>query len=314
MNVSAPKATVGVIVARFQVHELHEAHKELIETVINRHAKVFIFLGLSIVKGSINDPLDFQSRKQMLQEAYPPSKYENITIHYIKDQRDDKKWSSVLDSTITDLLSCNDTVVLYGSRDSFIKYYTGKFTVVELEATRHISGSEVRSQLAQAPRSSSEFRAGVIWASYQRFPTVYSTVDVLVYDHINNRILLGRKPNESLYRLPGGFVDISDDSFESAALRELYEETSISGTKLMYVGSQKIDDWRYRNNPCEKIITHLFLVNYTHGCPKAGDDLAEVRWFDMNNFDPKLHMVAEHITLFEKIKDVLDSVTTTKIT
>ena len=71
MNTVQKKYTIGVIVARFQVASLHEGHKELIDTVLTNHPKVMIFLGLSQVKGSINDPLDYQPRKQMILETFP---------------------------------------------------------------------------------------------------------------------------------------------------------------------------------------------------------------------------------------------------
>ena len=37
---------VGVIVGRFQVPELHRMHHDLIQSVIDRHEKVYIFLGI----------------------------------------------------------------------------------------------------------------------------------------------------------------------------------------------------------------------------------------------------------------------------
>ncbi len=40
-------ADVGVIVGRWQVDDLHEAHTRLIEEVRAQHKKVIIFVGLS---------------------------------------------------------------------------------------------------------------------------------------------------------------------------------------------------------------------------------------------------------------------------
>ena len=40
-EVTAPAADVGVIVGRFQVHELHQAHRELIQYVMDRHDRTF---------------------------------------------------------------------------------------------------------------------------------------------------------------------------------------------------------------------------------------------------------------------------------
>lgn len=308
--------SVGCIIARFQCAELHEAHKELINTVLANHAKVLIYLGLSQVRGSIHDPLDFQPRKQMILENWPHDKYPNLTIGYLKDNRSDEEWSKKLDEQISDLLSPNDTVVLYGGRDSFLTHYMGKFDTRELQSNRYVSGTELRQKISQAPQSNPQFRAGAIWASYQRFPTVYSTVDVAVFDPKNRRILLARKPLETGYRFVGGFSSPSDDSFEMAAIRELVEETGISVGlgSLRYVGSKKVNDWRYASNPSEKIITHLYVGLYSHGCPQAADDIAEVLWMDFDSFDPNgvnnnfpIAIVEEHLPLWDMVKAYIDT-------
>jgi bifunctional NMN adenylyltransferase/nudix hydrolase len=312
MKTAEKPYTTGVIIGRFQCAELHEAHKELISTVLANHPKVIIFLGLSQVRGSIHDPLDFQPRKQMVLEAYPHDKYPNLTIGYIKDNRSDEAWSANLDNLISDLLSPNDTVVLYGGRDSFLTHYKGRFDTKELQASRYVSGTELRQKISQAPQSNPQFRAGAIWASYQRFPTVYSTVDVAVFDPKNRRILLARKPLETGYRFVGGFSSPNDESFEVAAIRELTEETGISvGLEgLRYVGSKKVNDWRYASNPSEKIITHLYVGIYSFGCPQAADDIAEVRWLDFDTFDPKginYNIVEEHLPLWEMVANYINT-------
>jgi len=61
------------------------------------------------------------------------------------------------------------------------------------------------------------------------------------------------------WRFLGGFADASDENYEAAANRELTEECgSVETGKMQYIGSAKIDDWRYRNE-ADKIIT-LFLI------------------------------------------------------
>src|SRR5208337_2385489 len=137
--------------------------------------------------------LDFQPRKQMLLESFPPAQYPNISINYIKDIPSDEQWSKNLDAMIQDQLSPNDTVVLYGGRDSFLTQYKGRFDTRELVSSRYVSGTEIRRLVAQKPQSDPLFRAGVIWGTHQRFPSVFPTVDIAVLDPKRYRVLLAKK-------------------------------------------------------------------------------------------------------------------------
>jgi len=300
--------TVGVIVARFQVAELHEAHKELIDYVIDRHAKTIIFLGLSHLKGTINNPLDYRPRRQMLLEAYPPAKYPNLDIAYIRDVNDNALWSKQLDDNISHLTDVNDTVLLYGGRDSFITSYEGGLDTQELESAQYLSGSEIRKLIGEAPKANKDFRAGAIWATFQRYPSICPTVDVAVIDKGENRLLLARKENERYYRFVGGFVSPDDDSFEAAARRELYEETFLTAT-LERVGSFKIDDWRYRAET-DKIITTFYIGWYLHGAARANDDIAQVKWWDIDyileDINIKMYIAPEHYGLAVELRKVLE--------
>jgi bifunctional NMN adenylyltransferase/nudix hydrolase len=112
-----------------------------------------------------------------------------------------------------------------------------------------------------------------------------------------NELLLGRKANEDLFRFIGGFTDPTDDCYEDAAKREASEETGLEIGQPRYIGSKKIDDWRYRNE-ADKIITHLFVADYVFGNPKAQDDIAELRWFDVDKITPAM-VVAPHKVLLE---------------
>ena len=264
MKEKTPKADVGVIVGRFQVPELHEAHLEVIQSVIERHSKVIIFLGLSPCKTTYNNPLDFEARKQLILQKFP-----DVNVLYIKDESSDEVWSRKLDSQIYDLIGANQTAILYGSRDSFIQYYSGKFKTVELEATRIVSGTELRKEASNKVKASPDFRAGVIWAVNNQFPSCYPTVDVAIIDPSTFRVLLGRKPSEKLYRFIGGFASPQSNSYEDDAKREAQEETGLGVDNLVYVGSCLIDDWRYRKE-IHKIKTMFFAA--VSG--KAGEKMA----------------------------------------
>lgn len=289
---------VGVIVARFQVAELHKGHRDLLDTVCDRHDKVIVLLGLSPLMVTKENPLDFESRKRMLLDYQP-----DLIVLYVKDQFDDTVWSKKLDEMVTDVTSPGQTAVLYGSRDSFAPHYYGKFPVVELEQQVFISGTEVRKQIARSVRKSPDFRAGVIWAAYSKFPTVYTTVDVLIQDSKEKKVLLGRKQNEQLYRLIGGFADPRSKSFEEDAAREVQEETGLDIGNLQYLGSFQVDDWRYRKEE-DCIKTLLFKGEYMYGRPKAADDIVEVRWFPiidlMRDGAITYHIMPNHRPLIKK--------------
>ena len=61
---------IGVIIGRFQIHELHEEHIKLIDHVLHNHNKVILFLGTTDAVGTRRNPLDFITRKLMIEEVY----------------------------------------------------------------------------------------------------------------------------------------------------------------------------------------------------------------------------------------------------
>lgn len=292
---------VGVIVGRFQVHELHPAHREFIQHVCDEHRKVIIFLGLSPLKLTLNNPLDFESRKQMILAEFP-----QVTVLYQNDVPDDAVWSRRLDGQVRDHLMPSQTAVLYGGRDGFLAHYQGAFATRELVSKQVFSGTAVRKLITSGgTKADPNFRAGVVWASGSKYPTAYCTVDVAILDKdiLPERILLGRKPNERLFRLIGGFSDPRSPSLEADCRREVQEEANIAITDPQYIGSAIVDDWRYRNEQ-DCIKTTLFVASYFSGRPEPGDDIEEVRWFDLATLQDS-DIVAEHRPLIEMLTEHL---------
>jgi bifunctional NMN adenylyltransferase/nudix hydrolase len=273
---------------------------DLINYVCDNHEKVVIVLGLSPLQVATNNPLDFEARKQMLLEDYP-----EVSILYLKDVNSDEVWSKRLDALVGDVITPGQSVVLYGGRDSFISHYRGKFPTQELVQTTFMSGTAQRRAIARSrTRASADFRAGVIWASQSRYPTVYTAVDIAILNEDRSQILLGRKPNETEYRLIGGFSDPRSTNFEQDAKREVAEEAGIEVGDLKYVGSLNIDDWRYRNEP-DCIRSILFTAKYLHGRPTPGDDIEEVKWFPFGGpryLPESIHIVREHLPLMEMLR------------
>lgn len=275
MNLREDKFDVGVIVGRFQVKKLHEAHKEVIRSVSERHKKVIVFLGVPPTLGTRKNPLDFQSRKLMVESDFP-----NVIVLPAYDHSDDQIWSKNLDKSISGVIPATQKVVLYGGRDSFKPHYHGRYKVLEFESEGYFSGTESRKEASVECLNSDDFRAGVISGIYNQFPKVYTTVDMAIFD--KEKILLGKKEGENAFRLIGGFSEPDSDSFEADILREVQEETGLEVSHPIYIGSKKIEDWRYRGE-VDKIKTLLFISDYVFGAPEGKDDLPYVEWRDFNS-------------------------------
>ena len=284
-------ADVGVIVGRFQTDELHRAHVDLIQTVIDMHERVIVFLGVAKIPSTEYDPLDYHSREMMIKASFP-----NVTISYIADMKHDAQWSLVLDEKISELIAPTHTAMLYGGRDSFIKHYVGKWQTQELESDGYIndSATQIRHRLGLQRTNSREFRAGWICATQSQFPRTLPTVDVAIMNGDDTKVLLGRKPYEAKQLcFIGGFADPKSPSYEADACREVYEETNLEVTDPYYVGSCFIDDWRYRNGK-DKIKTIFFICSVMYGALRAQDDIAEVRWVPIKDLERDDSILVEH--------------------
>lgn len=287
MDQVQPRNAIGVIVGRFQVPDLHDGHSELIKQVQEKHPTVLILLGQAPLPNTINNPLGFEPRRQMISASFP-----NVNILPLLDHSSDEVWSSSVDANIRTICGPQQTAVLYGSRDSFIKHYSGNYKTVELEPEFKVSGTEIREKVANECIDSRDFRAGLIFGSTLRFPTAYQAVDVAIFNEDFTKILLGRKPGQTQFQLLGGFSDPElSETLEDDAEREGLEESGMEVTVVQYLGSQRINDWRYRNEP-DCVRTVLFAaISYDDSeehraeCFKKRSDkeLVETKWFDLTH-------------------------------
>ena len=123
---------------------------------------------------------------------------------------------------------------------------------------------------------------------YIPFPVAFATVDVALID--NNGLYLGRKPGQTQWQFPGGFVH-PGEKYINAAIRELMEETCVDASstamlEIENIGSFFVPDARYENSP-HKITTSFFVFQLSTEITTctAGDDLEEVKHFTYDYLD-----------------------------
>lgn len=276
--------SLGVVIGRFQVDALHAGHVALFDFVKERHKNVLILLGVRPGPATATNPLSFAIRERLVR-GYCEKVDMHPMIVPIVDCPSDETWSKNVDAIVGSVLGLEPEAYLYCGRDGFQKHYHGRYSVIVpdvLSKHHHISSTERRFEIANQISSSFEFARGVIHAMENLPHRTYHTVDIAYYN--KDSILLGRRAGETDWRLPGGFIE-PREKFEEAARRELREETGmlVEGG-MSYLGDFFIDDWRTRGMTGVNHKTVLFAAQHSFGVPKAGDDLAEVRWIKTESY------------------------------
>lgn len=295
--------SLGVIISRFQIDQLHEAHRWLLNTVNNTHSHMLVLLGDRNSPASAVNPLPFLCRKEMVKQQFPKA-----IVMRLMDHADDAEWSNNVDAIITTIVDGEmlSSATLYCGRDGFKSHYHGKYKCAEVQAGNRFvkhSSTERRRQIVNNPQfDDPAFRQGMIYAMGTLFPRTYLTVDMAILRYIPNidapQILLAQREWESRWRFPGGFVE-SGETFAAAARRETEEETGVWVEDFQFVGDYQIADWRLRDNPKDKHKTVLMAGFHSWGAPRGQDDVARVEWHDVEYFalHPK-NIVEEHQEMF----------------
>ena len=269
----AEREDVGVVVGRFQIHKLHKGHRDIIDSVVERHDAVLIFLGVSPLRHTTSNPLDLKARRALFREAYP-----DIDVHYVRDCEADAAWSEALDKEIHRHTNPGQTVRLYGSRASFVDHYRGKPPTTVLEAQSIVSATEIRRRVQNNYAPNRDFRAGVIAAAVQREPHPIHRIGVFVLSENRENILMVRLPEEAAWRFPSLESALDTPNLDADASRAVFKQTGIDHSTLHYVGGYQPDDWRYRS-VAETVKITFFATHYRSGVVgKYNEGVAIVAW------------------------------------
>jgi bifunctional NMN adenylyltransferase/nudix hydrolase len=271
---------VGVIIGRFQLDELHDAHRELIEKVINSHYHTIIVLGISpLEECSIKNPLDFRTRKIMLQEAYP-----KIDIVYISDMQYDDDWSKKLDrEVIKHVKRRNQSVCLYGGRDSFIPHYSGKYPTKELtlDQSEYISSTARRWEIYNSVENNTDFRKGIIYqTAFNGDRCIPQTVTV-IFTEDYSKVLVGKRVGDRKFSFISSNVK-AGQTMEECAFASVAKKTGLESTEVYYKGSTIINDWKYRRET-DKLTGMIFTTRVRFGRAEAKENYATVKWLPIED-------------------------------
>ncbi len=136
------------------------------------------------------------------------------------------------------------------------------------------------------------------------YPIFSVTADVVLFagSGADRAVLLirrGRDPFLGSLALPGGFVDIDED-LPAAALRELAEETGVSGISLRELGAYGVPG----RDPRGRTVSIVYVGQVPAELPViAGDDAAEAGWFSLSRIVAGAEVLAfDHAQV---IKDAL---------
>ena len=134
------------------------------------------------------------------------------------------------------------------------------------------------------------------------YPRPAVTADIIILKRVDDKqfvLLIERKhpPFEGMWALPGGFLDMNE-TLEEAALRELLEETGISGVELKQFHTFS----KVNRDPRHRTITTVFIgyADKKTAMPEAGDDAAKAEWFALDKLPP---LAFDHGMVMEMIKE-----------
>ena len=145
----------------------------------------------------------------------------------------------------------------------------------------------MKEEYKYCPRCATPLELGFIEGKDRRFCPDCNFVDyknplpvavaIAVRDKRFLLIKRGIPPKKGAWGSPSGFIE-SGETAEEACLRELKEETGISGQVVKLVGVVRIEDKEVYGD----MLAVMYLVKADDGEIAAGDEVEDARFFDID--------------------------------
>jgi len=302
------KTKIGLYGGSF--NPIHNSHIGIIDSVINKGAMDEVWVMLCKNHPFGKNFVSLEHRIEMLKEATigmnnvkinytevlsEEKSYTSDTLKKLRKEHPDKEFYLILGiDALNDLDKWHDstyirktTPLIIVNREGYpFKHYSNISIEDVVENIPEMSSTNIRERIAcgesihgMVPNNIEKY---ILEHGLYKDPVVYknpaSTVDLIIVNE-KGTLLIKRKgaPFKDYWALPGGYLDCGKEDLETAAVRELKEETSLiantSDLELVGVYSDP------KRDPRGHVISHAYEVKNYSGTPLAADDAKEIGFF-----------------------------------
>lgn len=245
---------IGVVVGRFQATFLTDGHKAVIKAAYEENENLIVFISEETVPFSINSPLPYEVRENMIKEELRILGNKKLVQFY---KLMDFKYSS----TVIDVI---DQVLIHkhgGTTNNFTLYFgptaflgdryngIGKVKIIDNVLVR-ASSRRLRQDAYDMNSFNVSHHAGMIHAVGNRPPTAHVFIcHVILHGTEKVSVLTLKEPQFKKLSLPLYHVAGIHEKIENQAKEWLKTQfpTGICGEPKL-AGVTKVDDWRFRNS------------------------------------------------------------------